>query len=492
MRDIRMQYVIKSVASDNVKALETLLNEMSQAGWDLYSMHEVEADEGFQYNCIFVSDGSSEKVDEFDDEVVNITTFKSQMERMLSSTQSPYEACKEIQEKIREQRKKINKIKTQLEAQTESPISKNRKHLNDEMSNGLKELDNLRQQLIKTISPDLMYSKIRQEKLSICLSEEVLDLVNPDMDASLVSETVKIRQKIAEELGYVIPKIIFEDDDKLNSYEFSIKIRGQEALKSYVYPGYLMFFEDELNLTKKQKDAIYSEDLITGTTIVWIEEKKTKSFWQKGLTPSEFIARLLEDITIKYIDDLLDYSDINQYMEIVSEKNMFLIENVIPDFISVAELRYLLVNLLKERISIKDIIYIFEKINDYSDEVTKEDLLDKIRLSLSRYICKKAANENGIIQGLEISEKTFQNLFSKIDSEGNIVRIDGKKVEKIATNILKKVKTFELDETNINLFVPLEVRHMMFVILSQFIANIRILAREEISSEYTIEIVDEF
>lgn len=489
-KGIRMQYVIKSVPSDNTKALENLLNEMSQAGWDLYSMHEVEADEGYQYNCIFASEDASENDNE-EDEVVNITTFKSQMEKMLSSSLSPYESCKELQEKIKEQRKKIVKIKTQLEAQSESPISKNRQHLNEEISKGLRELDELRQKLLRTISPENMYSKIRQEKLAINLSEEALDLVNPDNGGSLIAETVKIRQKLAEELGYVIPKVSFQDDEKLNSNEFSIKVRGIDVITSYVYPNYLMFFEDDLKLDKKQKDAIYSMDEITGKKIIWIEEKKSKGFWQKGLTAAEFVSRLLENIVIKNIDELLDYADVNQYMEIVSEKNMFLIENVIPDFVSIAELRYLLVNLLREEISIKDIVYIFEKINDYSDEESKEDLLDKIRLSLLRYISKKISNDEGVIQTFELSDKTYQSLFAKIKANDNIVRIEGVKVEKIANSILKKMKKYNVDISNLTILAPIEVRHMLFMILSQFVSNIKIIAREEIANEYTIEVIDE-
>lgn len=487
----RMRYVIKSVPSDNTKSLENLLNEMSLAGWDLYSMHEVESEEGFQYNCIFATDSPGDSESEQEDDVVNITTFKSQMEKMLSSTLSPYESCKEIQEKIKEQRKKITKIKTQLEAQSEAPVSKNRQHLNDEMSKGLKELDGLRQNLIKTISPEAMYSKIGQDKLSIHLSEEILDLVNPDMGGILIAETVKVRQKLADELGYIMPKITFEDSDELNAFEFSIKIRGIDAVKSYIYPNFLMFFEDDLKLGKKQKDAIYSIDEITGKKIVWIESKKTKGFWQNGLTPAEFAARLLEHIVIKNINELLDYADINQYMEIVGAKNSFLTDNIIPDFVSVAEIRYLLANLLREEISIKDIVFIFEKINDFVDEASREDLFDKLRLSLTRYISKKVSNNEGVIQAFELSEKTYQNLFSKIKPDDNIVRISGTKIEKIAKSILKKAVKYNLDFNNLVVIAPLEVRHMFFMILSQFISNIRVVAREEIVNEYTVEILDE-
>lgn len=490
-KGIPMKYVIKSVPSDNVKALEDLLNEMSDKGWDLYSMHEVETDDGYQYNCIFATENASKNESEEEEDVVNITTFKSQMEKMLSSTFSPYESCREIQEKIKEQRKKIVKIKTQLEAQSETPISKNRKDLNEEISKGLKELDELRQHLIKTISPESMYSKVRQEKLSIHLSEEALELVNPDSGGVLIAETVKIRQKLAEGLGYVIPKIIFEDDEELNAFEFSIRIRGLDVLKSSVYPNYLMFFEEDLKLDKKQKGAIYSVDEITGKKIVWIEEKKTKDFWQNGLKPAEFVARLLEQVVITNVDELLDYSDVNKYMEIVGEKNLFLVENIIPDFISVAEIRYILVSLLREEVSIKDIIYIFEKINDFSDEPSKEELLSKLRLSLSKHISKKIANGDGLIQAFELTEKTYNKLFSKVNSNDDIVRIESRKIEKITNSILKKSKQYNLDLNNLIILTPIEVRHITFMVLSQFISNIKIIAKEEIANDYTLEVLDE-
>lgn len=489
-KGVRMRYVIKSVPSDNTQALEDLLNDMSSQGWDLYSMHEVESEDGFQYNCIFATEGSTEDKNE-DEDVVNVSTFKSQMEKMLSATLSPYESCKEIQDKIKEQRKKIVKIKTQLEAQSESPISKNRKRLNDEISEGLKKLDELRQSLVKTISPEAMYSKIHQDKLSVHLSEEAISVVNPDEDGSLIAETVKVRQKLTEELGYVLPKIIFEDDDKLNPYEFSIKIRGIEAASSFVYPNYLMFFEDDLKLTQKQKNAIYANDEITGRKIVWIETNKTKSFWQKGLTPSEFISRLLEWVVVKNIDEVLDYADVNKYIDIVADNNTFLIENIVPDFVSVAELRYILSNLLREKISIKDIVYIFEKINDFADDASKEDLLDKVRLSLAKYISKQIANENGLIQVFDLSDKTYKKLFKNLDTDDNVVRIDGDVVEKIAKSIIKKAKANNIEIENIVILAPLEIRHMLFMVLSNFISNIKIIAKEEISSGYTLEVIDE-
>ena len=483
-KNSKLQYVIKTVPSDSTLPLENLLNEMAEDGWDLYSMSEVETDDGFQFNCIFVKEAESEN--SFED-VVNISAFKSQMEKMLSAKLSPYETCKDIQAKIREQKSKISKVKELLEK--EDAGTPQRKTLNDKMSAGLKELENLQQKLIRAISPDVMFSSLQLEKFSINLSEQILEFVSPDSEADLLSETVKVRQKLADDLGYIIPKIVFRDDEMLAPYEFSINVRGLSVFNSFVYPEHLMFFQDEINYKGKKKDYYVDTDVITGKKVVWIPQEKTKDFWEKGLTPSEFIARGVEFVAIKYIEELLDYEDVNKYVEIVSKQNPYLVDNIIPDFISIAELRYILVNLIREQVSIKDIVYVFEKINDFSDEACKEALLDKIRFSLARYITSRYADMDGTIQGIEMSEKTMTEIFDSADDTDNIVKVDGTKVEKVAMKLLKFAKENNLD--NIVLIVPIEIRHMAFTVLSQYINTLTVLALEEVTNYYNFEVIGE-
>ena len=491
MYNKKMQYVIKTCPSDNTQELQNLLNEMSMNDWELYSMQEVENDDGqVLCHCIFMREASS-SINEINADTINISTFKSQMEKMLSPELSPYEICLDIQSKIKDQKTKISKIKKELEG--EAPASVSRKKLNDKISAGLKELDDLKIKLAKATSPDAMYSKLKEEKLSIHLSEEILDYIDPDSDIQeeeLVAETVKSRLKLTEELGYVIPKIIFRDDENLNPYEFTIRIRGLDVFKSCVYPQFLMFFSDDLHLEKKIKNSVTDTDKITGKKIVWIEKEKTKDFWQKGMSGTEFIARALEFCAIKYVDELLDYEELDKYINVVNDVNDYLVGNIIPDFISLADLRYILTSLIREKISIKDITYIFEKINDFAHESTKSDLIKKIRLSLSRQICKQNENSEGVINAFEISEKTLDNFMPDIDeNDESIIRIDAAFAEKLAEKISKKMIQFDVD--NPKLFVPLEYRHLIFTLLSNYLNNITVLAREEIGCNSQIEIITE-
>ncbi len=487
----KMQYVIKTCASEDTQALQNLLNEMSMNGWELYTINEVETEEDvYQYNCIFMKESDDGSFNQNNDEI-SISNFKSQMEKLLSPKLTPYENCLEIQHKIKEVKNKVAKAKKELE--NEMPASISRKKLNDKISAGLRELEELKHQLAQTTSPDGMYKKLHEDKLAIYLSEEILGYIDSDQDIDeeeLVAETVKLRLKLTEELGYVIPKIIFKDDETLNPYEYTIKIRGFEVFRGIVYPNYRMFFEENLLVTKKIKDAIYDEDTLTGKKVVWIPKEKCKNFWEEGLSGAQCITRALEFIAVKFVDEILDYNELDKYIEVVDENNSFLIENLIPEFLTLADLRYILTSLINERVSIKDITFILEKINDFADDTDKTDILRKLRLSIGRQITKNYINEDGIINAIEITEDSLLSVCETCmedDSEGEIIKIDAK----YADQVVKKLEKLMIKYDCRIIIVPLEFRHLIFKMLSSYFNEVAVLAREEISFYAPIEIYGE-
>ena len=196
----------------------------------------------------------------------------------------------------------------------------------------------------------------------------------------------------------------------------------------------------------------------------------------------------MEFYAVKYVDELLDYSDIDKYINIASQANPFLVDNVIPDFITPADLKFILSNLVKERVSIKDITYIFEKLNDYADDCPKSDLLKKIRIALSKHICKKLVNQDGVIQVFEISDKTLEAFTPRFEEDDDyIIKVDGDFAEKLAAKIAKKSKQYGIQSPKI--LVQMEYRHLFFTLLSNYLNDITVITREEIGCNFPIEIV---
>lgn len=485
MKSSKTQYSIKSCPTDDSEQLELLLNTMAEDGWDLYTMHEVESeDEGYEYSCIFVKEVSPE--DLFKEDFSNYFGFKTKMERIMSPKQEPLDLCLDIQKKIKEKREKISRIKSLLDSTSED----SRNQLNDEISVNIDELEKLKKNLYNCLLPDIMYNKLGENKLTIALSEELTELVNPDSEVNLLSKIVQVRQNLTEELGYVIPEVRPVNGDCLQANEFVINVRGTQAVKSCCYVGYSMFFKDELNLTKLPKNTIKDIDPITGRKIVWIDQNKTDDFWEKGLDANDYIARLLDYVAVKYVDDILDYSDMNKYIEIVALKNLFLLENIIPDFVSIGELKYLFTSLIKERVSVKDVVYVFEKINDLASDPAKEDLLCSLRRYLARNISASLVSEDGEIKLVELSEKALKSLAGEKD-ENSVLKIESSKIEKLLKKINTTLEEKNLKMKDVAIVLPSNIRQIGFLVLSKFNPEIKVVAREEITTDFPSTIVAE-
>lgn len=487
-KDARQEYSVKTCPTSDAEALENLLNSMSEEGWDLYTMSEAEAKNGqYVYNCIFMREFEEDKSD--DDEVchIDVGDFRSKMEKIFQK--DPYLECKEIQAKIKQKRERVAEIKACLDS---TVIDDNdRISLNEEMSKALQDLEHAKSMLVDVISPDKMYEKLDVKKLSIVLSEEIIELVNPDRNAELISQSVKVRQELSDKLGYVIPTVQFKTDEALEAGQYKINVRDITILEGQIYPDYKMFYKKDLDLTKKPSYVIEDTDIVSDEKVWWIPMDKTEKYWAKGLLPHEVIAQNLKYVARRYVDDIFDYNDVNKFIEIAADKNIYLIENIMPDFLSVGDLRYILATLIRENVPIKDVIFIFEKINDFSEDSAKEDLFEKIRIALSRQICNSIADENRSIYGININEATISKIRKAVLSSDSVVTIKGSFIKKMLKNIESLVKNSSVNVENIALIVPLEIRQIVFHIIEQFIPNLSVIATQELSSEFNIEILGE-
>ena len=141
--------------------------------------------------------------------------------------------------------------------------------------------------------------------------------------------------------------------------------------------------------------------------------------------------------------------------------------------------------------SIKDIVFIFEKLNDYAEDSLKDDLIDKIRFSLSAHISKKLANDDNIITAFDVTEKTLDILFKDYDEETGVIKVEDDAAQKLKAKILRKAKKYEITQDEIILCAPQEDRRILFLVLSHLIPKIKVISKNEISNEYVIEILDE-
>ena len=141
----RNVYTIKTSPYNDNEKLENLLNEMSIEGWDVYSLQEIENDDGIFYNIIFIKEVETE--DPTLNNNADLLNFKSRIERIINPELDPYELCVDIQKKIKEKRQRIAQVKSLIDETSED----SRTLLNDEISKLIGELEDLKKNLAKDL-----------------------------------------------------------------------------------------------------------------------------------------------------------------------------------------------------------------------------------------------------------------------------------------------------------------------------------------------------
>lgn len=478
-KDFKQEFSIKSIPTDDTVLLENTLNAMSTSGWELYSIYEAEQNSKIVYNCIFVKETPVEE-DDTTDEIIN---FRSTVERMLYTSEEPYELCLSMQRKIKEKKEKIERVKKFLESSKDDE----RELLNEEIKKDIDELNDLKRDLKEILAPSKMSKFLGEEKLSISLSSENYCLCDPKLEKNLLSQTVRVRQELTNNLGYIIPKVQFIENASLDEFEFSINIHGVNIINAKAYPNHLAFFEDELNIDKAPKNSIKEKDVLTKRKMLWIPKNECENFWVEGLEATEYIANYLEYVSIVHVDEIFDYKDLNRYVEFVAEQNEFLTETILGDYISVSELKYILTQLIREKVSIKDIVYIFEKLNDFSDDPNKADLLDRLRVSLSRQISASVASKDKEIFAYELDDDTLELLEAQTNKEESNVKVDLSKFSKFK-KLLKEARK-DIIEQNAIIVAPQQYRQIIFILVSQLFMDIPVICFEEVNLDYKLTIL---
>ena len=238
------------------------------------------------------------------------------------------------------------------------------------------ELDRVRQNMQDLKNPNRMYERLGVDILSLSIGQGLLEIADPDKDGELLGKIAGLRQRLTDTLGYVIPRIRILDSLELEQNEYAIKVRGNLAASGVVYPKKYMVnatqWEDAGFSTPKNTIVSYSP--LDGEKVYWLNEKEIKNKDISYISTDEVIIEHIRKCCIKCINKIMEKTDILKMMEIVKTKDPTLINDLVPLFISAIDLKTIFCNLISRGISIKDINYIFEVLNDqarYTSDINK-------------------------------------------------------------------------------------------------------------------------
>lgn len=271
------------------------------------------------------------------------------------------------------------------------------------------QLQEVQQNLQQLTDPNRMYEKLGVDILSLQVGNNLLVIADPDQDGQLLAKIAGLRSRMTDELGFILPNIRIMDSLNLGEYEYLISIRNNPVANGNVYPGRYMLLASlfEEHKLKPPKDAVRDKDPTYDVDCHWVEQKDIPpQLQQHAVEATDAIINHLHEVVIKYVDEVMTKMDVLKLMELVRQQDQSLIQELVPNILTPNDLRKIFVNLVREKVSIKDIMFVFERMTDYARFSKEPDVLsERLRAALGRQICLGHSDKNKVMYAVTLSNE---------------------------------------------------------------------------------------
>ena len=227
----------------------------------------------------------------------------------------------------------------------------------------------------------------------------LIPLVDVKQGGDLLDRITMIRRQLATELGIIIPPIRIRDNIQLKPNEYRLKIRAILSGKGELMSGAYLAMDPGTAARKIR--GIQTVEPAFGLPALWITESQKEDAEMSGYTVVELPAVLathLTEVVKKHAHELITRQDVRQLLDTIKETHATLVDELIPGILSVGEVHKVLQNLLRERVSIRDLLLILETLANVAPRNKNTDILTEyVRNSLAKQICEVYKNDDNII-----------------------------------------------------------------------------------------------
>lgn len=229
------------------------------------------------------------------------------------------------------------------------------------------------------------------EALELEMGYRLVPLIEPENGGDLLERIAQIRRQVATELGFVLPSVRVRDNLQLEPNQYIFKLRGVPVGQGSIMPDmWLAMGGDTL---EEGVHGIQTTEPAFGLPAWWVEEDDREDVEISGFTvvsPSAVVSTHLTELIRQQAPEILSRQDVQELLDNIQKTHPTLLDGFIPDTLNIAELHLILQNLLRERVSIRDMVSILEALG-YHARVSKEVeyLTEQCRMALSRSICKQ-------------------------------------------------------------------------------------------------------
>ena len=341
--------------------------------------------------------------------------------------------------------------------------------------------------------PENVNSLLQVDSIELEFGYGIIPLADVNQGGDLLDRVVMIRRQIAIELGCVVPIIRLRDNIQLNPNQYVIKIKGVPVSEGEILfdhymamnPGYV---EEEIT-------GIPTFEPSFNLPALWITESQRERAEALGYTvvdPPSIIATHITEIVRRHIWELITRQDVQNLIDNIKDQDQTLIGELVPKLLSVGEIQKVLQNLIREGISIRDLITILETLADYATTTHDTDVLTEyVRQGLKRAISNKYFPQNETTSVVTLDPKVEQDIMDSIKQteQGAYITLDPNKAQNIMNSLKGELDKLEqLGKLPIVITSPI-VRMYFKKLTMDYFTDLVVLSYNEVESNVELQSV---
>lgn len=341
--------------------------------------------------------------------------------------------------------------------------------------------------------PENVFAYFQVDTLEIEIGYNLIPLTDEKQGGDLLQRLAAVRRQCAGEMGIYVRPIRIRDNLQLNPNAYSFKLRGAEIASGELMPGHYLAM-DPLGQDLEIKGIATTEPTF-GLPAWWVSPEDRDQVELAGFTVVDCSTVLVTHITEvikRYAHELLGRQEVKELIDVVKERNPVVVEELVPDLMTLGEVQKILQNLLRERVPIRDLSSILEALADGARVSKDADYLTEYtRQSLARTICRQYLGANDKISVLTLHPKLEQTIVDSIEQTqlGSYPVLE----PGLARQILNKMKE-AIEKLTLKGLPPVVLcssrARLPFRRLSErFLPNVAVLSLNEIVANIEVEAI---
>lgn len=328
------------------------------------------------------------------------------------------------------------------------------------------------------------------EPIEINVGQGLIGLVNSD-DASLTERIAAFRKQYALEIGFIIPKVKIRDDKKLNPLEYRVNIFGVTMGEAELIPDSVLAIHPSGKGDKL--DGIETKDPTYGLPAIWVSDAVKSVAKNKGYTlvdPLTVFMTHLTELLKRNSANLLSRSEVSAIIDRAREQNASLVDELIPNVLSPVEVQKVLQNLLREKVSIRNIDAILEVLADAGRQTKQAELLTEIvRNRLGSAICQNLIGSRAELSVITLDPTIEQRIAESIQTTEDSVRVvmDPRFAEQVIAKLAAQVEAMMKNNFAPVLLCAPELRRHLRTITERVLPHLAVVSMSEVPTNLRLQ-----